>query len=166
MRQKTSEGLWKESSAWADFTLSKTALILASVIIICAIFNLEADLIELNNEMELDAIALDLRSVIGQATNEGFENVPKNNYSFDLEEKGIDGNELDIYISGEYVRVEKISNERTLHSVKPLIFRTIVFDENTLRKELFSEFGHNGSKEDPVISEPTKITDFLYSKGS
>lgn len=166
MFQRTSEGLWKESSAWADFTLSKTALILASFIIICAICNLESDLMEMNKEMELDAIAVELRSVISQSANEGFENVPKITCSLDLEEKGIDGNDLDIYISGEYVRVEKISDERTLRSVKPLTFRTMVFDESTLRNELSDKFGHNGSKEDPVISEPMQIIEFLYTKGS
>lgn len=166
MYQKTREGIWKERCGWVDFTLSKTALILASVIIISAMYHLEADLGNLNTEIELNAIALDFKSAINDVGNEGFEIAPIRTYSFDLTRKNIDKTDLDVYISGEYVRIETETDERTFYAVKPLTFRTLTFDEKTLRNELANRFEHNGSKKNPIISNPTEVIDFLSSKGT
>lgn len=56
----------RDDSAWADFLISKAALILASVILFTALFNLVAGFKELENQEKLDFLALDFKTAVDE----------------------------------------------------------------------------------------------------
>ncbi len=54
----------RDNSAWADFLISKAALILASVILFAALFNLVAGFKELEAQEQLDFLARDFKTAV------------------------------------------------------------------------------------------------------
>jgi len=56
----------RDDSAWADFLISKAALILASVVLFAALFNLVASFKELETREKLDFLALDFKTAVDE----------------------------------------------------------------------------------------------------
>lgn len=56
----------RDDSAWADFLISKAALILASIILFAALFNLVAGFKELETQEKLDFLALDFKTAVDE----------------------------------------------------------------------------------------------------
>ena len=157
-----------DQSGWIDFTLSKIALIIASVIIISAAFQLASDFKDVGRENELGVIALDLKSAVDNAGSDTFDAGVVRTYSFDMERFNFDNHfyEINAYISGEYVRMTATDDGKTIHAVKPLTFRVLPFNDSTLRNELVDRFGHDGTMNDPIASDYTMIVDFLSQKSA
>lgn len=57
----------RDNSAWADFLISKAALILASVVFFAALFNLVAGFKELESQEQLDFLARDFKTAVDEA---------------------------------------------------------------------------------------------------
>lgn len=162
--RKTRKSILDDQSGWIDFTLSKIAMIIASVIIIAAAFQLAADFKDMGRENELGVIALDLKSAVDNVGSDTFDAGVMRTYSFDMERFSFDNGfyEINVYISGEYVRMTATANEgRPIHVVKPLTFRVLPFNESTLQSKLVDRFGHDGTMDDPIASDYTMIVDFL-----
>ncbi|MBW6470320.1 MAG: hypothetical protein K0A90_03770 [Methanosarcinaceae archaeon] len=157
------KSIFYDQSGWIDFTLSKIAMIIASVIIVAAVFQLAADFKDMGRENELGVIALDLKSAVDNVGSDTFDAGVVRTYSFDMERFSFDNRfEINAYISGEYVRMTATANDgRIIHAVKPLTFRVLPFNESTLRSELVDRFGHDGTVDDPITSDYTMIVDFL-----
>ncbi|HPS90501.1 MAG TPA: hypothetical protein PLC35_11085, partial [Methanosarcina vacuolata] len=56
----------RDDSAWADFLISKAALILASVVLFAALFNLIASFKGLETREKLDFLALDFKTAVDE----------------------------------------------------------------------------------------------------
>lgn len=153
-----------DQSGWIDFTLSKIAMIIASVIIITATFQLAADFKDMGRENELGIIALDFKSAVDNVGSDTFDAGVERTYSFDMETFSFDNGfyNVNASISGEYVRMTAITNGgRPVHAVKPLTFRVLPFNNSTLRSELTGRFGNDGTVDDPIISNYTTVVEFL-----
>ena len=162
--RKTRRSIIDDQSGWIDFTLSKIAMIIASVIIIAAAFQLAADFKDMGRENELGVIALDLKSAVDNVGGDTFDAGVMRTYSFDMERFSFDNDFYDVNasISGEYVRMTAtISDGRSIHAVKPLTFRVLPFNESTLQSELAGRFGHDGTVDDPIVSDYTTVVDVL-----
>lgn len=162
--RKTRRSIIDDQSGWIDFTLSKIAMIIASVIIIAAAFQLAADFKDMGRENELGVIALDLKSAVDNVGSDTFDAGVVRTYSFDMERFSFDNDFYDVNasISGEYVRMTAtISDGRSIHAVKPLTFRVLPFNESTLQSELAGRFGHDGTVDDPIVSDYTTVVDVL-----
>lgn len=153
-----------DQSGWIDFTLSKIAMIIASVIIIAAAFQLAADFKDMGRENELGVIALDFKSTVDNVGGDTFDAGVMQTYSFDMERFSFDNGfyDVDASISGEYVRMTATgSGGRYVHVVKPLTFRVLPFNESTLRSELAGRFGNSGTIDAPIVSDYTTVVEFL-----
>ncbi len=153
-----------DQSGWIDFTLSKIAMIIASVIIITATFQLAADFKDMGRENELGVIAFDLKSAVDNVGSDTFDAGVERTYSFDMEMFSFDNGfyNVNASISGEYVRMSATtSGGRSIHAVKPLMFRVFPFNESTLRSELAGNFGDNGTVDEPIHSNYTTVVEFL-----
>ncbi len=162
--KKTRRSIIDDQSGWIDFTLSKIAMIIASVIIISAAFQLAADFKDMGRENELGVIALDFKSTVDNVGGDTFDAGVMQTYSFDMERFSFDNGfyDIDASISGEYVRMTATASDgRSIHAVKPLTFRVLPFNESTLRSELADRFGNDGTVDDPIVSDYTPIVEFL-----
>ena len=162
--RKTRRSIIDDQSGWIDFTLSKIAMIIASVIIIAAAFQLAADFKDMGRENELGVIALDLKSAVDNVGGDTFDAGVMRTYSFDMERFSFDNDFYDVNasISGEYVRMTATTSDgRSIHAVKPLTFRVLPFNESTLQSELAGRFGHDGTVDDPIVSDYTTVVDVL-----
>ena len=158
------KSILNDQSGWIDFTLSKIAMIIASVIIISAAFQLAADFKDMGREKELEVIAFDLKSAVDNVGVDTFDAGVVRTYSFDMERFGFDKGfyDIDAFISGEYVRMTATASDgRSIHAVKPLTFRVLPFNESTLQSKLADRFGHAGTMNDPIASDYTMVVDFL-----
>ena len=162
--RKTRRSIIDDQSGWIDFTLSKIAMIIASVIIIAAAFQLAADFKDMGRENELGVIALDFKSAVDNVGGDTFDAGVMRTYSFDTERFSFDNDFYDVNasISGEYVRMTATTSDgRSIHAVKPLTFRVLPFNESTLQSELAGRFGHDGTVDDPIVSDYTTVVDVL-----
>jgi len=162
--RKTRKCIIDNQSGWIDFTLSKIAMIIASVIIIAAAFQLAADFKDMGRENELGIIALEFKCAVGNVGSDTFEAGVVRTYSFDMEKFSFDNNFYDVNasISGEYVKMTGTTNGgRSIHAVKPLTFTVLPFNESTLRSELTDKFSQNGSIDEPIDSDYTTVVEFL-----
>ncbi|MGP8330461.1 MAG: hypothetical protein ACT6FF_09130 [Methanosarcinaceae archaeon] len=163
------KSILNDQSGWIDFILSKIALIIASVIIISATFQLAADFKDVGLEHELGILALDFKSDVDNPGSDTFDSGIRRTYSFDTEKLGPD---IGLYnvnasISGEYVEITATARGgRKIHAVKPLMFKVLPFNESTLRYELEDKFGHNGTIEDLITSDHLVVTGFLSRKSA
>lgn len=74
-----------DDSAWADFLISKAALILASVILFAGIFHLAASFKELEIQEQLDFLARDFKTAVDMvgSSNSGLDNLRPDNSGSD-----------------------------------------------------------------------------------
>lgn len=163
------KNILNDQSGWIDFILSKIALVIVSVIVISATFQLAVDFKDLGLENELGVIALDFKSAVDNTGSNTFDYGIRKTYSFDMEKSSIDTGfyNVNAAISGEYVEMTATTNGgRQIHAVKPLTLRVLPFDENTLRSELAGKFGCDGTIEDPITSDYMTVSGFLSQKSA
>ncbi len=141
--------------AWADLLLSKAALIIASIVVLAALYHFYAEMGSVERDMQLDTMAQDLRSAIDAASSK--EQKP---YSFDSYRLGAPI--PNVSISGEYVCIE----ENGKRHVKALTYRTLVLTEDTLREKLSDTFLANGSSNEPIPASYEDITVYLSTLGT
>ena len=176
----------RDDSAWADFLISKAALILASVILFAALFNLVASFKELETREKLDFLALDFKTAVdevgsgnSQAENQqGFQEkfqsgsqdkFRESSYCFSEQEIFRDlpfAGDIKVRVSGEYVCLEAESGERSFRAVKPFAFRVLPLNESILHEKLSEEFGAPGNEETPLTTDYSEIRAFLQALGA
>lgn len=166
--RKHATAICTDERAWIDLLLSKVALILASVIILAALYHLAADAGRMSQDRQLEVIAQDFRSAIDSAGRDSYGAGCKN-YSFDLHQHhGSFGSGLNVFVSGEYVTASFDEKERRYTSVKPLTYKTLPFSEAELRKELTDAFSATGTQDQPIPASVGSeyLTGFLASLGT
>jgi len=166
--QNHTTGICTDERAWIDLLLSKVALILASVIILAALYHLAADAGRMNHDRQLEVIAQDFRSAIDSAGRDS-DGAGGKNYSFDpYEYHGRFGSGLNASVSGEYVTASFDEKGRKYTSVKPLTYKTLPFSEAEVRKELTDAFSAAGTQGQPIPASigPERLTGFLATLGT
>jgi len=160
----------EDESAWADFLISKAALILASAVLFAALFQLGAGFRSLEAGEELDAAARDFKAAVDEVGAGSFrEDSPDVLYHFEEFgwfqfspfERGVEA-----YVSGEYFRLETEIDGKTVWAVKPFAFRVLPFNETEMRGKLLDRFGAEGSREDPLPPGYSEIKEYLSAIGT
>ncbi|WP_340818821.1 hypothetical protein [Methanolobus sp. WCC4] len=154
-----------DDNAWADLILSKTALILATVIILTAVYALATSSSEIIEKDELEVLTMDIASSIDSvgSVRSGTGNVTRT-YTFDTHnELIIDYKRLNISVSGEYVTAGFDDNGNTVRAARALSYRTLPFSNVELRGLLKDRFAAEGTENQPINSAYpfTDVTEFL-----
>lgn len=168
----------RNESAWADFLISKAALIIASIILFSALFHLVSTFKELEVQEQLDSLTSGFKKFVDQT---GAENLQKGsyiesqgeseeiNYCFEEIENfralSVEG-DMNLRISGEYVCLEASYDKRNFISVKPFAFRVLPFNESELHEKLLARFGAESGKESPITANYSEIKAFLQTLGT
>ncbi|MFY1112378.1 MAG: hypothetical protein AB3K77_11950 [Methanosarcinaceae archaeon] len=160
----------EDESAWADFLISKAALILASVVLFAALFQLGAGFRDFEAGEELDAVSMDFKAAVDEVGAGSFQGESSEVlYHFE----GIGRfqaspfeREVDAYVSGEYFRLETEIDGKTVRAVKPFTFRVLPLNETTLREKLLDRFGAEGGREDPLPAGYSEIKEYLLAVGT
>ncbi|AAM04379.1 TPA: hypothetical protein HA338_07665 [Methanosarcina acetivorans] len=163
--------LLKDDSAWADFLISKGALILASVIFFAAFFQLIAGFKDLEAQEQLEFLARDFKVVVDEAGAESFEREASEEFSYRFDENEIFraspfGKNIEVLVSGEYVHLKAKYDEKSFSAVRPFAFRVLPFNESVLRESLHTEFGAEGCEDSPLTAELQEIKAFLQVSGA
>ncbi len=161
------KSLTDDDTAWVDLVLSKTALIIVTVVILAAVYHLGSISSDMVKKNELEVIAIDLASNIDSVgtIHSGTDNAVKI-YNFDSSARQIiDSDRLNISVSGEYVSCSFSEDANKLSAVRPLSYRTLPFSPENLRSLLTGEFSADGNSSQPVnsIFPYTDLTEFLSS---
>lgn len=160
----------EDESAWADFLISKAALILASAVLFAALFQLGAGFRGLEAGEELDAAARDFKAAVDELGAGSFREEPSTvlyhfeefgRFQASPFERGVRA-----YVSGEYFRLETEIDGKTVRAVKPFAFRVLPFNETEIREKLFDRFGADGSREDPLPAGYSEIKGYLSAVGT
>ncbi|NPE31203.1 hypothetical protein HNV12_25245 [Methanococcoides sp. SA1] len=153
--------IYKDQNAWIDLTLSKAALMIASIVILSAFYQLAIDFNDMQAQNQLDAEAFGLKSAIDDIGSTPLDSIHQNvTYTFN------DKNIARAIITGEYVRLEKNRNEISLYSVKPLTFRTMPVKEEELRNILATSFnGNDGTEYHPIDTNDDTVREIISNKG-
>lgn len=175
-----------DDSAWADFLISKAAVILASIVLFAALFHLLAYFKDFETQKQLDSLALDFKDAVdkvgamnfqekvskgppNESANESAEEFKEISYCFN-EKEGFRtlrfGKDLKIRVSGEYVILEAESDGRNFSAVRPFAFRILPFNESVLREKLHTRFGTDGSASSPLKDDHEKIEAFIQMLGT
>ncbi len=160
----------EDESAWADFLISKAALIIASAVLFAALFHLGAGFRGLEAGEELDAVARDFKAAVDEVGAESFRG-ESSDALYHFEEFGrLQASpferEVEAYVSGEYFRLEIDIDGKTVMEVKPFTFRVLPFNETALREKLLDRFGAEGSREDPLPADYPEIKEYLSAIGT
>jgi hypothetical protein len=173
----------RDDSAWADFLISKAALILASLILFAALFDLVAGFKELEAQEQLDFLARDFKTAVDEvgSNNSGSDNLRsgaqqdfqgeshRSFYCFEEKEIFRDSpfaGDMKVRVSGEYVCLEARSGERSFRASRPFAFRVLPFNESVLHEKLLAEFGARGSEEAPLKAGYSEIMAFIQALGT
>ncbi len=164
-----------DDSAWADFLISKAALILASVILFAALFQLAAGFKDLEAQEQLDFLARDFKTAVDGAGagsfQEGYKEKGQEELSFHFDENEVFlaspfGENIEVCVSGEYVHLKAKYDEKSFSAVKPFAFRVLPFNESILRGKLNTKFGAGGSESSPLTADIQEIKAFLQASGT
>ena len=160
---KQMSGFLQDERAWVDFVLSKTALILASVVVIAAIYHFAVSMDEVNHQKELDVLSTELLSHIDKAGSSPDEvNIT---YTFNKEHLShFQGQHLETLISGEYVVVYANIDGRSIISAKTPAFRVYPYPPSVLYDDLRSEYGSSGTITEPIRAEHADMIGYLTSR--
>lgn len=160
---KQMSGFLQDERAWVDFVLSKTALILASVVVIAAIYHFAVSMDEVNHQKELDVLSTELLSYIDKAGSSTDEvNIT---YTFNKEHLShFQGQHLETLISGEYVVVYANIDGRSIISAKTPAFRVYPYPPSVLYDDLRSEYGSSGTITEPIRAEHADMIGYLTSR--
>jgi hypothetical protein len=168
----------RDNSAWADFLISKTSLIIASVVLFSALFHLVSNFKELEVQEQLDSLALDFKKSVDQVEAENFQqssqtefqgNFQEIYYCFEEKENFRalpSGGDIKLRVSGEYVSLEAKYDEKSFVSVKPFAFIVLPFNDSVLQERLRIKFGTEDSKENPLKANYSEIKAFLQVLGT
>ncbi|SDF84270.1 hypothetical protein SAMN04488589_1492 [Methanolobus vulcani] len=159
-----------DDSAWIDLLLSKTALILATLIILAAVYSLAGSSADLVRKDELEIIATEIASNIDSAGSSRSDN-SVNCITFDpesYEQQLSKRNELNISVSGEYIFCTLTENGRDISAARQLSYRTLPLSPNKFRNLLSGTFGADGNSSQPINSAfpYADVTDFLADRGT
>lgn len=159
-----------EESAWADFLISKAALVLSSVVLFAALFQLAAGLKDLEAQEELDFLARDFKAAVDEVGAGNFpEDTQEISYRFDEDEVFMASpfrENMEVHVSGEYVHLKAESGGENFSAARPFTFRVLPFNESELREKLYKRFGKDGSEEAPVSADFKEIIEFLKVSGA
>jgi hypothetical protein len=161
--------LTADDSAWADLLLSKTALILATVTILMAIYSLAGSSSDLVRKGEVEIIIADIASNIdsvGSSHSDNSNSYVKLNPDYEL--KLSSRSDLNISISSEYVFCTLKENGQDISAARQLSYRTLTLNPQDLRNILVCAFGADGNISQPINSffPYTGITELLANRGS
>ncbi|HWR24758.1 MAG TPA: hypothetical protein VN278_00860 [Methanosarcina sp.] len=168
----------RDNSAWADFLISKTALIIASIVLFAALFHLVSTFKELEVQEQLNSLALDFKKSVDQAGAENLQQASRTesqggseeiHYYFEEKENFRalpSGGDIKLRVSGEYLCLEAKYDERKFISVKPFAFIVLPFNESIVQEKLRIKFGTEGSKENPLKTNYSEIKTFLQVLGT
>jgi hypothetical protein len=159
-----------DESAWADFLISKAALVLSSIVFFAALFQLAAGFKDLEAQEELDFLARDFKAAVDGAGAESFlEGNQEMSYRFDENEVFFSSpfrENIEVYVSGEYVCLKGESGGENFTAVRPFTFRVLPFNESELRGKLYTRFGSDGSEGYPLSADFQEISEFLRVSGT
>ena len=160
-----------DDSAWADFLISKAALILASVILFAALFHLVAGFEALEAQEQLDFLARDFKIAVDEAGAGRFQEEVQKEHSFRFDENEVFlaspfGENIEVCVSGEYVHLKAKYDEKSFRAVRPFAFRVLPFNESILRGKLNTKFGAEGSEGSPLTADIQEIKAFLQASGT
>jgi hypothetical protein len=159
-----------EESAWADFLISKAALALSSVVLFAALFQLAAGFQDLEAQEELDFLARDFKAAVDKVGAENFPGETQEiSYRFDENEVFLASTfdeDLEVYVSGEYVHLKAESGGENFSAVRPFTFRVLPFNESELRGKLYTKFGNDGSEVSPLSADFQEIIEYLRMTGT
>jgi hypothetical protein len=160
---KAMSDFFHDERAWMDFVLSKTALILASVVVIAAVYHFAVSMEEVNRQKELDLLSTELLSYIDTVGSSADEmNIT---YTFNKEHfSHFQEQQADIIISAEYIFINANTDGRSIISAKTPAFRVYPYSPSILYNDLRSEYGSNGSITGPIRAEHTDIIGYLTSR--
>jgi len=169
----------EDDSAWADFLISKAALILASVILFAALFQLAAGFKDLEAQEQLDFLARDFKTAVDEAGAGSFQEGNQvgnqvgyqEELSFRFDENEVFlaspfGENIEVCVSGEYVHLKARYDEKSFSAVRPFTFRVLPFNESVLRGKLNTKFGAEGSEGSPLTADLLEIKAFLQVSGT
>ncbi|WP_135611187.1 hypothetical protein [Methanococcoides sp. AM1] len=158
----TIQEIFRNRSGWIEFTLSKAALMITSIILLAAFYQIGADFSDIQMQRQLDSEVLDLKMSIDDIGSISPDSIRQySTYPFNSEYP------INAFISGEYIRFETTYHEQNIHSVKPLAFRTIPLNETEMRTILSNNFnGQHGTLELPLITDTPTILEVISTVGS
>jgi len=165
----------EDDSAWADFLISKAALILVSVILFAALFQLAAGFGYIEAQEQLDFLARDFKTAVDEvgagSFQEGSKEEFKEELSFNFDENKVFlaspfGENIEVCVSGEYVHLKAKYDEKSFRAVRPFAFRVLPFNTSILRGKLNTKFGAEGSEGSPLTADIQEIKAFLQVSGT
>lgn len=167
----------RDDSAWADFLISKAALILASIILFATLFHLVAGFEDLEAQEQLDSLARDFKNAVDETgarnfqeeSQQEFQGDQESSYCFEENELFRDspfGGDLKIRVSGEYVYLEAEADGKRFSAIRPFAFRVLPFNESVLQENLRIKFGAEGSRRAPIIADYREVEAFLQVLGT
>ncbi|WP_048204742.1 hypothetical protein [Methanococcoides methylutens] len=158
-RKDKAGSLVSDQHGWIDFTLSKAALMITSIVILAAFYQIGADLSDIQVQKQLDSESIELKAAIDDIGSVSPDSIRQSStYEFSTDFPA------NAFISGEYIRFETTYLDKTVHSVKPLTFRTLAHNETEMRKLLSNNFnGQTGTAEDPITTDTNTALELLSS---
>lgn len=167
-----------DNSAWADFLISKAALILASIILFAALFHLVSGFKDFEAQKQLDYLAWDFKNVVDEIGAKNFqkefpedslEEFQETYYCFNEKEvfRALPfGKDVKIHVSGEYISLEAGYDGRSFSAVRPFAFIILPFNEFVLQEKLRTRFGAEGSVGSPLTADYAEIKAFFQVLGT
>lgn len=160
--------------AWADFLISKAALILASIILFSGLFHLVSGFKEVQVQDQLETLANDFKDKVDKKGAENFqesfgEDFLENTYCFsekELYQTLPPGTDVKVRISGEYVCLEAEVEGKFFRAVKPFAFKVLPLKEIEVHDRFIIRFGMDGSKDGPIIFPFSDVEAFLQELGT
>ncbi|MDM7918099.1 MAG: hypothetical protein QUS12_02925, partial [Methanosarcina sp.] len=146
------------------------ALALSSVVLFAALFQLAAGFKDLEAQEELDFLARDFKAAVDKVGAENFPGETQEiSYRFDENEVFLASpfdEDLEVYVSGEYVHLKAKSGGENFSAVRPFTFRVLPFNESELRGKLYTKFGNDGSEVSPLSADFQEIIEYLRMTGT
>lgn len=167
-----------DDSAWADFLISKAALILASIVFFAALFHLVVGFKDFETQKQLDFLAWDFKNAVDKTGAANFQEKISKGFpdefkevSYCFNEKEVFrtlsfGKDLKIRVSGEYISLEAESDGRNFNAVRPFTFRILPFNESVLQNKFHTKFGAYGSASSPLTADYAEIEAFIRILGT
>ncbi|AKB84544.1 hypothetical protein MCMEM_0491 [Methanococcoides methylutens MM1] len=132
---------------------------ITSIVILAAFYQIGADLSDIQVQKQLDSESIELKAAIDDIGSVSPDSIRQSStYEFSTDFPA------NAFISGEYIRFETTYLDKTVHSVKPLTFRTLAHNETEMRKLLSNNFnGQTGTAEDPITTDTNTALELLSS---